>query len=509
MSNYQAQLQEAAQLAREGDKDRARQILLQILRQDSTHEGALMGLASVSSGEERLKALRRVLQINPNNTKAQEVLARLEAQQPAPPTPPKKATGGMGEIPMVDPFAQYRTQEQPPVADDNPFAPRANLQGAARLDEPSILAEVKVPNPLDPVLTLAVVAVIAIIMTVAAAIFTEVDTAVEPSEVQGFGFGDTSFDDEPVYVEPTPIPIVFSSFDQEHSRYLEFIGLSVAWSPDANQIAVGGGGAGLYDPLDRGPSPLILWMPSLVNEVAWSPNGKYIALGLDDGSVMVVDATGVGILQKTLFVNATEGLAWSSDSLRLAAIGRVTETESGIVIIDTEQRLHEEWKRFNLETLTSVAWSPSGEWIAVGNNGGVVRVFEVNSGERKLETPLGEIARELRWDADNENLWAALDSGQIRLYRMFGEGATNASDVWIDNPYNPSAMLAVRITPDNRWVIGMQLNVVLVWDRATRELKYRIPHEALVNAMDLSPSGSQLVTVDANRGLTVWNFPAE
>lgn len=102
MSDIQAQLQQAAQFAREGNRSEARRILIEVVKANPRHEGALMGLVAVSSGEERVKILQRVLQINPNHAKAREILAKLRptSEQPAPesqPLPPKTSPFVMDE----------------------------------------------------------------------------------------------------------------------------------------------------------------------------------------------------------------------------------------------------------------------------------------------------------------------------------------------------------------------------------------------------------------------------
>ncbi|MFP4322381.1 MAG: hypothetical protein ACLFTK_08000, partial [Anaerolineales bacterium] len=74
-------LKSGIQAAKNGNKDIARGIFEEVLRLDSQNEVAWLWLASVQpSRADRAAALRRVLQINPNNERAQQDLQKLEGE---------------------------------------------------------------------------------------------------------------------------------------------------------------------------------------------------------------------------------------------------------------------------------------------------------------------------------------------------------------------------------------------------------------------------------------------
>lgn len=75
-------LNDAIAAAREGDKDRARLLLEEVVAADPQNEKAWYWLASVAeTDEQRRLYLGNVIQINPNNERAQAILARLETRQ--------------------------------------------------------------------------------------------------------------------------------------------------------------------------------------------------------------------------------------------------------------------------------------------------------------------------------------------------------------------------------------------------------------------------------------------
>jgi hypothetical protein len=81
-------LEKAVALAKEGDKDGARKLLRQIVAEDPHSEHAWGWLSyCAATNEEKIAALRRVVEINPDNELAGRALDRLTTAKAAQPTP--------------------------------------------------------------------------------------------------------------------------------------------------------------------------------------------------------------------------------------------------------------------------------------------------------------------------------------------------------------------------------------------------------------------------------------
>jgi tetratricopeptide (TPR) repeat protein len=85
-------IQQGIAAAKAGDKDQAREILQDVLRQDPKNETAWWWLASVLDKQDAIICLKNVLKLNPANAKAQTALARLEAGGGASTAPKKVET---------------------------------------------------------------------------------------------------------------------------------------------------------------------------------------------------------------------------------------------------------------------------------------------------------------------------------------------------------------------------------------------------------------------------------
>ena len=79
-------IEEAIKAIKAGDKEKGRKLLADILQADLENEMAWLWMSSVAtSNEERLKYLKRVLEINPDNVAAQRGLAKLKSKAEAAP----------------------------------------------------------------------------------------------------------------------------------------------------------------------------------------------------------------------------------------------------------------------------------------------------------------------------------------------------------------------------------------------------------------------------------------
>ncbi|NPV67736.1 MAG: hypothetical protein HPY64_11370 [Anaerolineae bacterium] len=72
-------LRDGMSAAREGDRARARALFEQVIARDPNHEKAWYWLAAVmETDQERIRALKKVLAINPHNERARQILKRLQ-----------------------------------------------------------------------------------------------------------------------------------------------------------------------------------------------------------------------------------------------------------------------------------------------------------------------------------------------------------------------------------------------------------------------------------------------
>ncbi|HTP02075.1 MAG TPA: WD40 repeat domain-containing protein [Anaerolineales bacterium] len=211
---------------------------------------------------------------------------------------------------------------------------------------------------------------------------------------------------------------------------------AVAWSPDGRRMAVGSSkdyGKPFFtggDSSNSWKAHLTVWDAStwkpvfepafgdeMVNEMfrdlAWSPDNRSLASSLDTGGVQVLDTqTGQTISRQKDFASSVDRLAWSPDGSRLLATSDMAYTIR-------------RWRLSNGQAVRlfdrrvgnamDLAWSPDGKRIASGHVGGGVCFWTALTNRCDGFIQAHRTATfSLAWSPDGSRL--ATGGGVIRLW---------------------------------------------------------------------------------------------
>src|SRR6266704_2048339 len=142
--------------------------------------------------------------------------------------------------------------------------------------------------------------------------------------------------------------------------------MGVAWSPDGKRIASGSndGTVQVWDAANGGHVYTYRGHLERVVTVAWSPDGKRIASGSDDGTVQVWDAANGGhVYTYHGHADHVNAVAWSPDGKRIAS-GSDDDT---VQVWDAANGGHVYTYRGHTDAIWGVAWSPNGKRIVSGS----------------------------------------------------------------------------------------------------------------------------------------------
>ncbi|MGO9468315.1 MAG: AAA family ATPase, partial [Isosphaeraceae bacterium] len=274
---------------------------------------------------------------------------------------------------------------------------------------------------------------------------------------------------------------------------------SVAFSPDGKTIAVGcDWGVELWDAATRKrlvDKPLFARGGGAISSVAFSPHGKTVAAGLTDrpttpGGIMLWDAIArEGLVDEPLPVKEgwVHSVAFSPDGRTIAAGFQATGKGEGggVVLWDAaaQNRLVDKPLPVEASWVNSMAFSPDGETIAVGfrllDRGGVV-LWDSVARKRLVDKPLpveGEV-HSVAFSPDGKTIAAG--------YGLLGDGGWVGGVVlWdavarkrlADKPLSVEKgwVNSVAFSPDGKTLAAGFDRVVVLWDVAARNRLYERP----------------------------------
>nr|WP_062340188.1 trypsin-like peptidase domain-containing protein [Herbidospora sakaeratensis] len=270
--------------------------------------------------------------------------------------------------------------------------------------------------------------------------------------------------------------------------------LSVAWHPDQERIASAGQDerVRIWDTKHGGP-PTELLTDAVA--VAWSPNGHSLAIGGDDGSVSIRDSL-------TFAVDATvhghqgrvTSVRWSPDGLLLASAG-----SDGSVTIWAADGLRERWRLSGDQLVEDLAWSPTGEHVAVADWNTEARVWQPGADADPVRLPAHTAPlHAIDWSRSGRYLLTSSGDGTARL--------------WDTHDRRPVLRLATgeshaaRFNPIYTQVAtGSQDGGVRLWNYAdSGDLLVTYAHPGAVWSLAFRPDGGELATGCEDGAVRVW-----
>ena len=227
----------------------------------------------------------------------------------------------------------------------------------------------------------------------------------------------------------------------------------------------------------------------VVFDVAFSPDGRYLATASDDGTAALVDVATGREIARIRHDGTVLAVAFSPDTLSGTG-GRYLATASGdgtaaLVEVATGQeiaRIHHE------DAVWNVAFSPDGGYLATGSADGTAALVEVATGREIARIRHEGLVRAVAFSPVGRYLATASADGTAALVEV-------ATGREIARIQHEDVVWNVTFSPDGRYLATASFDyTAALVEVPTGEEIARIQHEDVVWNVTFSPDGRYLAT---------------
>lgn len=282
---------------------------------------------------------------------------------------------------------------------------------------------------------------------------------------------------------------------------------ALAFSPDGSEVAASGyHELTMWKAADGTPTRRLAGLPERTYDVAFSPDGKWMATASGDpgqfGAVRlwIAEPNGGGKPVRDLAESSdvVYAVAFSPDSQLLAAAGadraiRIWKVESGELLATIED--HADW-------IFDIAFSPDGKRLASASRDKTAKVFDVEKKESLVTFPgHANTVYCVSFSPDGKQVYTGGEDNQIRVWNPDDDAKQAATIGGFGG-----AVFRLQFTPDGKSLAACGSDKTVRLIEANKVKATLEGHKDWVYSLALSADGKTLASGSWDGDVRLWNL---
>ncbi|MDB9315033.1 WD40 repeat domain-containing protein, partial [Spirulina sp. CS-785/01] len=232
-----------------------------------------------------------------------------------------------------------------------------------------------------------------------------------------------------------------------------------------------------------------------VIDVAFSPDGEYLASASDDHTVKLWAKNGQQLATLTDHQDLVRQVAWQSDSQQFASVSY----DGTVKVWNVDGQL--QWTDRGQDTkLTSVAIHPQENTIVAAGMDGSLQFWDNTGQLQATRKGHGTAITDVVWSPDGTVLASGSSNSTVKLWANNGQRLATLRG-------HEQSVTRLAFSPDSQTLASVSKGgKVRLWDKNDQLLQAWPAHEDVVWGVAFSPDGRLLATASADQTIRLWRL---